>query len=162
MEVVYVNDSSIKIKTKQIVFAINPQGKVDGDVVLLTTGIRSEFGDKLVIYAPGEYEVSGVSIKGERYGDGIVYELLEEQQKILLGSCKNIVEVKDQEGYTASIVYADSKLDENALAPLSSEIIIVYGPKEMVTLDPQTIKRIDKVNLKKIDDLKGFVVCLGK
>lgn len=162
MEVVYLSDSNVKIKTKQAVFVVNPDTKVDGDVVLLTTGVRKEFGDKLVIYAPGEYEISGVSIKGERLGDGMVYELLEEQQKILLGPIKSITDVKDQEGYTASVVYADDKFDENALASLSSEVVAVYGREEMISLDPQTIKRVDKINLKKIDELKGFVAYLSK
>ena len=162
MEVIYLSNSSVKVKTKQAVFIVNPDTKVDGDVVLLTTGVRNEFGDKLVIYAPGEYEISGVSIKGERLGEGIVYELLEEQQKILLGPIKSITDVKDQEGYAASVVYADSKFDENALASLSSEIVVVYGPEDMISLDSQTVKKVDKINLKKIDELKGFVVYLCK
>ena len=162
MEVASVSQNSIKIKTKNATFIIDPVGKIDADVVILTQKPQdySEFGDNVVIDGPGEYEVSGVGIKGEKVNDKLSFDFFEDNQRLLfipLSAAKKL----ETEDYTATILALDEKI-EGELPSITSEIVAVIGDEEFLPTDRALIKKIDKLNLKKTEENKGFIVHLSK
>ena len=164
MEISRVQDSSVRIKTKELSIIINPPEKFEEDVVLLTVpnSDLSKYKEKLVFYGPGEYESKGVSIKCERIKNGLVYEIIEELRRVLVCTTDSLSEIKESEGYNAVIIFAKEKIDDTSLSGLSSELIIVYGEGANIALSPETIKKTEKLNLKKAEEFKGFVVYLSK
>ncbi len=161
MEILAVSPTSFKIKSKNTSFIINPV-KIDADVVLTTTTPHdySQFEGKLVISGPGDYEVSGVSIKGEKMGDGVAYTLLEENQTILILPSNKNVSTDDSENVTATVMILSEKLDE--AVNVSSELFVVVASEDLLPQDLSNVKKVDKVNLKKIEEYKGSIVHLSK
>lgn len=164
MEISRAQEASVRIKTKELTIVVDPGEKFDEDVVLLTTpnADLSKYKDKLVFYGPGEFESKGVSIKCEKIKDGLVYEVIEDFRKILIGTTDSLSDIKESEGYSAVLVFAKDKIDDTAISGLSSELIIVYGSPENIVLGPETVKKVEKLNLKKAEEFKGFVVYLSK
>ena len=163
MEVIALGPQSIKIKGKNATFVVNPSGKVDSEVVILTqrADSYSQYGDNLVIDGPGDYEVSGVSIKGEATNGKVSYTFLEENQGFLLLASNAAAKDKEAEDLAATILMMDDKAD-NVLSTLASQLVIVCGSDEFLPSEKETLKKADKINLKKIEDYKGFVVHLSK
>jgi hypothetical protein len=164
MEISRAQDTSVRIKTKDLSIIVDPSEKFEEDVVLLTApnSDLSKYKEKLVFYGPGEYESKGVSIKCERIKDGLVYEIVEDSRKVLVGTTDSLSEIKESEGYNAVIIFAKEKIDDALLSGLSSELIIVYGESSNIALSPETIKKTEKLNLKKAEEFKGLITYLGK
>lgn len=170
MEISRSTETSIRIKTREITIVVDPgnlpagRQEFEGDVVLLTTpgADTAKYKDVLVFYGPGEYEVRSVSIKCEKLGNGLVYKIIEDFRKVLVGTTDSLANIKETEGYTAALIFAKDKIDDTSISGLSSELVIVYGNPENVALSPDTVKKVDKLNLKKIEEFKGFVVYLSK
>lgn len=161
MELVAVSEKSFKIKSKNSSFLINPAGKNDADVAVLTYPEEdfSQFGGKLVISGPGEYEIAQVIIKGEKTGENISFDFWEENQRILVLSSPSLVKDRDTEGYSATIVIM-SEAKEDYTSQISSETIVLVGLQGF--LPKGDIMKTDKMNLKKIEDYKGSIVYLSK
>ncbi len=163
MEIARLGVSSVKIKAKNVSFVINPDKKNDGEVVILTAKAQnySSYQGKLVIDGPGEYEVAGVSIHGDQIDGKLSFDFLEDNQRILVLSSPLIAKSKETEDYTATVVM----LTENSgtlLSQISSEVILVVGPEEMLPPDKSLVKKADKVNLKRVEENKGFIIHLSK
>ncbi|HVT01154.1 MAG TPA: hypothetical protein VHE53_02860 [Patescibacteria group bacterium] len=161
MEIASVSQKSIKIKSKAATFVIDPTGKIDSDVIILTQKAQdySDFADKVVIDGPGEYEVSGVSIKGENIHDKLSFDFFEDNQRLLFVPV-SVVKDADTEDYTAIVMSLDEKVAD--IPSVASELVVVIGDEEFMPADKSTIKKIDKINLKKTEEYKGFVVHLSK
>ena len=159
MEIIYLSEGSIRIKAKNSSFVINPSKKIDEDVVVLTKkpSDYSEFEEKLVIDGPGEYEFSGVSIKGELIEESLSFEFLEDNQKILLLTSPDSIKSLEAEDYTATIFLLGDY--SGNIPQVSSGVVIVVGSN--IEAGP-TVKRTDKINLKKTEEYKGFIVHLRK
>lgn len=162
MDIAIASENSFKIKSKNTVFIVNPDSKIDGDVVILTDkpSSYSQFQGKLVIDGPGEYEVSGVLIKGEKTDGKISFDFAEDSQSITVLSSASIAKNKEVEDQTAVVVLLkDEKTDLSLVS--SSGVLIVVGPQGLLPHD-SNIKRVDKINLKKAEEYKGSVVHLSK
>lgn len=165
MEITKLTNSGIRIKSKNTTFVVDPaNGKIDGDVVLLYEKPQdySIFDGKLVIDSPGEYEVGGVSIKGENIGGFLAFDFLEDGQKLVIISNPDITGDVETEDSIVVLVRLSKKLDDKALSSIQSEVLSFYGPEEFLPQEKETLKRVDKINLKKTDDLKGYLVYLSK
>ncbi len=164
MEIIKVQPSSIKIKSKNISILINPDGKFDDEVIVLSEKPTkySEYKNNLVIDGPGEFEVAGVSIKGYASDKGASFDFLEENQNVLYLSNIEIAKEKETEDYTAVIVKLQGEDDHELLTNIKSGIVVVYGDEQYLPKDQDTIKKIDKLNLKKIEEYKGFITYLSK
>jgi len=147
MEIAIAREGSFKIKSKNTVFIINPDSKIDGDVVILTEkpSSYSQFQGKLVIDGPGEYEVSGVLIKGEKTDGKISFDFAEDSQSIAVLSTASLAKNKEIEDQTAVVVLLqDGKTDLSGIS--LSGVLIVVGPKDLLPQD-SNIKKLDKINL---------------
>ena len=161
MEVAVINNTSFKIKTKNSTFVVNPEKKIDGEVVILTEKPTdyAPYAGKIVFDGPGEYEVAGVSIKGEVNAGKVSFDLLEEDQRLLVLTAGDTEKSKEADDYTATVVLADSEMSDS-LKNITSGVVMVVGAN--IPSDPDNVKKIDKLNLKKVDEFKGFLVHLTK
>lgn len=163
MEISRLSDNSIKIKTKNSTFIIDPDAKSpEADVFVYTVHEKDIADGRLAIEGPGEYEIGGVYVKGENVSDHLVYEFHDETKKLLVVSSPSSIKNLDTEDYPVVVIKASEKIESATLATIGAELVIVYGPPENVPIDPESTKQIDKVSLKKIDEFKGFIVYLSK
>lgn len=163
MEISRLSDNSIKIKTKNSAFVIDPEEKTpDADVYVYTVPQKDIPEEQLAIEGPGEYEIGGVYIKGEVVSGHLVYEFLDETKKVLVVSSPSAIKNLDTEDYPVVIIKASEKVESANLTTIGAELVVVYGPSENISVEPESLKQIDKINLKKIDEFKGFIVYLNK
>lgn len=175
MEITKLANSGVRIKAKNTAFIVDPgQGKLEGaaqkgsamegDVVILYEKPQdySKFSGKLVIDSPGEYEVGGVSIKGERIRGFLAFDFFEDGQKLVVISNPDITGDIETEDSKVALVRLAKKLGDETLSSIQSDIVSFYGPEEFLPQEKETLKRIDKINLKKIEELKGYLVYLSK
>ncbi|RJQ24849.1 hypothetical protein C4577_06925 [Candidatus Parcubacteria bacterium] len=165
MEIIRINDESIRIKGKKISVVTDPDEKAEGDVFIYTTRSESRTSmanteGKLVVEGPGEYEVGGVHFRVSSDNDNLIYKI-DEDSNVLLLTSKSAKKVEEGD-YTAVIIKAVEKLEEGDLSNFSSSNIVLYGKEENIALNDANLKRIPKVNLKKKDEIQGFIVVLSK
>lgn len=163
MEVQRVSDTSLKIKSKNATFLIDPGSQTNSEVLVFTQAPDNFaiYNNSLVISGPGEYEVSGVSIKGEAISGKTAYDFLEEGQKVLVVTASQLSDIKEAEEYSAIVVIADSALEEK-LGEIAAEIIILASAQQFLPQDTSNFKKADKINLKKTEEYKGSIVHLSK
>lgn len=163
MEIIKVGDKSFKIKARNTSFIINPEKKIDGDIVLLTQKPKdyNQFEGKLVIDGPGEYEACGVSIKAELTNGSLSFDMLEESQRILILSSLSGAKLEETEDYTATVVLFDGR-SKDSISKIGSQVVIIICPEDILPQDISNIKKTDKVNLKKKEELNGSMVYLSK
>lgn len=165
MEISRLQDS-IKIKTKTVSLVVEPHGINDAEVEIFTEDSSKFFqkndGEKLIIKGPGDYEIKGVAISGERKGDDVIYRINDGQYTIILASLSAVskIEIEDDESIGAVVLKLNSKFDEGAVAPLSSSLILLYGDEANAPQN-NTSKR-EKVNLRKKDELDSSLVFLSR
>jgi hypothetical protein len=163
MDIAKVGENSLKIKSKNTTFIINPEKKVDDEVVVLTSKAKdySEYQDRVVIDGPGDYEVAGVSIHGEEFQGKLLFDFLEDSQKLLILPSTTVAKSRETEDYTATVVFLDEAVSES-LPQINSPIVAVIGPDSFLPKDKSNIQKADKVSLKKTEESKGFIIHLSK
>lgn len=161
MEVSKIGNSGIKIRTKNASFLVNPEKKIDCDVIVLTQKPQTylEYHDRIVIDGPGEYEVSGVSIRGEAIDGKVLFDFSADSQRLLILPTASIAKSEEAQDYTATVVLLDEN-SKDTISQISSGIVIVVGAVDTILKDKTSLKKTDKVNLKKADEYKGFIVHL--
>jgi hypothetical protein len=163
MEIAIVGQKGLKIKTKNAAFIVNPEKKVDEEIVLLTKAPESysEFQDKIVFSGPGEYEAAGVSIKAEAQKEGVSFDFYEEGQRLIVLPSAKVPENRDTEDANAIVAYADENNPDEILK-ITGDVVAVIGPETSLPSDHSNVKKADKINLKKTEDYKGYLVHLSK
>ena len=163
MDIAKVGEGSLRIKSKNTSFIVNPEKKIEEDIVVLTAKPTdySIYGDKIVISGPGEYEVAGVSIHSEVDDDGTSFNFLEEGQKLVVLSSPALATTKDTEDAAAVVVFMGDVPSEK-LGEITSEVVAVIGSEASLPTDRTSVRKIDKINLKKTEEYKGFIVHLSK
>ena len=163
MEVVRLGDKSIKIRSKNATIVVDPSTKTDADViVIMTSGIDISFVQtaKLIIQGAGEYEVMGVAIKSEQQGNGLWISVMDDPYKILICLSTNVGKATEEEGYDALVVKATDLVQKDLLASFAQKVCIVFGSSEF--LPTGDVKIFSKVNIKKLEEVAGSIVVLGK
>ena len=163
MEIAIVGTKSLRIKSKNTSFIVNPEKKIDDPVVILTEKPESyePFSDRLVIDGPGDYETAGVSIRSEKVDLGVSYQFLDEGQKLVVLSSAAAAKSIDMEDATAVAVFHDAAARES-LSQITCDIVVAIGPEESLPQDKSNVKNADKINLKRAEEYKGFIVHLTK
>lgn len=162
MEIVKISDNSIKIKTKNVSIAVDPVTKTDSDIIIVTNeSVSLVVPDdiKLLIEGPGEYEVGGVHIKGEKAGADFMYTIFDDAYRLYLLPMELISKVREDDDMDAIVIKATGEISKKDVSTLSSSVI-VYGVKGNMQED-ENVKRLSRVNLKKKEEIKGFIVYLG-
>lgn len=164
MELTSPSNTTLKITSKKGVVLVNPSLVDTATIVIIDdndTDISEKYPDSLVIYGPGEFEASGIMIKGTRSESGTMYVIDMGEGKMLHAISTSITKLSDEDDYDVVVVKAVGPVEEAQLSSLSSKLVVVYGDSENI---PQAIKdnTVNKVNLKKKDELTSNVVYLKK
>lgn len=164
MELSVPSLSTLKISTKKGYILIDPETGEDAKVVILSDGSTKDImqtSDNLVIYGPGDFESSGILIKGVRNDFETMYSIDAGEGRVLVVQSTSISKLADEDDYDAVIIKAVNEIDDAALSAISSKLVVVYGENEFI---PESIKANSstKLNLKKIEDLVSNVVYLEK
>lgn len=135
MDVYLLSGNSLKLKIKKTNIIVNPQSeisKTEADVILgfgdkMDTDRVKEF--RLIIAAPGEYEVGGLKISTENLNNGFVFSFSSEAGKIALLRASTISNVESDKikNYQIAIIEADEKINQSVITAMEPRIIIVYG-----------------------------------
>lgn len=159
MEISKINTTSIKIKTKNTTFLVDPASKSEGDVVLLMQ--KGDFlipeEAKLIVEGPGEYEVAGVSIKGVEGSSGMIYRVFDDQYNILIITSDELAKRKDEDEYDGVFIKVTEKIDEAILSNCVADAVVLYGEEGNLPLPKEETKVMSRVNLKKKEEVKGVV-----
>ncbi len=155
---------TLKINTRKGYILVDPDAGEEAKVVILSDGSDKDIvqtPENLVIFGPGDFEASGILIKGTRNDYETMYSLDAGEGRVLVVQSTSISKLADEDDYDAVIVKVVSPVEEAALSAISSKLIVVYGDPEFI---PEATKanKVNKINLKKIEDLSSNVVYLEK
>lgn len=139
MEIARVSGQSIKIKGKQVSILVNPledKVKTGADIALFFSRSSQTFdreaveGLKLVIDGPGEYELGGVKITGEKSNQEYYYLVTVDGISLVLGRVSSFSKVKDslQEAQILCLL-ADGLANQSVITAVNSTILLFYGEK---------------------------------
>lgn len=165
MEISRLQDLGVKIKTKTVTIALGAEAP-DAEVEIKMGDDSKYFekseGEKLVIKGPGDYEVRGVTISGERLDEDTIYRINDGQYTIVVTNSTSAakIEIEEDENVGAVVLRLNSKFDEGVAGPLSTSLMILYG--EEANAPQKSLVKKDKVNLKKRDELESNIVFLSK
>jgi len=164
MELTSPTSSTLKISSKRGYILVDPETSEDAKVVILSDGSEKEINqtaDNLVIFGPGDFEGSGILIKGTRPETETMYSIDTGEGRALLVSASSISKLTDVDEYDVVIVKATALVEEAVLAALSSKRVVVYGDQSFI---PETLlaTKTNKINLKKQEELTSNVVYLEK
>lgn len=114
-----------------------------------------------MIYGPGDYEASGILIKGTRNDNQTMYSIDTGEGRILVVLSTSIAKLADEDDYDIVAVKAVTPIEESAVSSLSSNLVVVYGDEANIP-DSLKEKKVAKVNLKKKEELGSNLVYLEK
>ncbi len=159
MEISKLSDATIKIKGKNAAVVFDPTVKTDAEIVIATQPRESLAIDKvtdnrLIISGPGEYEVGGISVTGKEVKSGVMYQILE-GSKILFVLSTDIESVPDDEEYDCLIVKIVGEFKEDALGPINSKCVVLYGDLSLATIKSENQEKATKINIKKTAEVQG-------
>ncbi len=164
MELTSPSLNTLKINSKKGYILVDPDTSEDAKVVILSDNSTKDIQqtpENLVIYGPGDFEASGILIKGTRSENETMYSIDTDEGKALVVLSTSISKLADEDDYDAVIVKAVDTVDEAALSALSSKLVVVYGDASFVP-DAIKVNTATKLNLKKTEELTSNVVYLEK
>ncbi len=153
MEIQKVGKTNVRIKAKSVSFVTDTFASGES-IPLFFKPKTDESYDGFFIEGAGEYEVTGVRIKGIQEGDGLLYEITEEPITLKLINTQGLKAMKDIDEGTILLVENNGELTKDTLVGLDAYLTIVYGEP----IPDSTFQQIEKINLRKLEELKGVVV----
>jgi hypothetical protein len=152
MEIQKVGKTNVKIKSKNVSFVTNTFAS--GESIPLFFSPSEESSDSFFIEGPGEYEVSGVRVKGTREGEGVMYEVSDDPITLFVVNTPALKSLKGVDEGTILLVENNGEITNDELSALDAYLTIVYGEPVAESSYPE----IEKVNLRKLEETKGIVV----
>jgi len=152
MEIQKVGKLNVKIKSKNVSFVTNTFAS--GDSIPLFFTPSEEHFETFYIEGPGEYEVAGVRIKGTREGEGVMYEITDDPITVYMVNTKGLKALKGVDEGTILVVENNGEVTKDELSALDPYLTLVYGEP----LAESSFPEIDKVNLRKLEEVKGIVI----
>lgn len=164
MELTIPQKNTLKINSKKGCILIDPDAIEDAKIIIQSdpdAPMLDSTQDTLVIYGPGDFEASGVLIKGSKLDGGVSYSIDADDSRIIFAKSTSISRLTDEDDYDAVVIKAVEPVEESVLSAISSKLVVVYGDEVNI---PEAIKqnRVNKINLKKIEDTSSNVVYLAK
>lgn len=137
MEVALVAPDSLRIKGKNATLVVDPsllKTKISSDIIVLlnnkTYDASKIEGQRLIIEASGEYEVSGVKISADKINNDLLYNLRVDGLNVLLGKMETIEKHKEKlDGHDVMIVYIVDSVDKSVVVSIAPRVAIFYGEK---------------------------------
>lgn len=153
MEVTKIGESGIKLKGKNVSLLVDPTGRAEGEIILkLMQDDAADYSGvtntRLVIAGPGEYEAGGMSVVVKKV-EGKYTAVVTEQERVHIFPASILEKMADDSEYSAVILRVDSKITDDAFAPLNAKSVILYGNLEEATIKSENQEKVSRINLKK-------------
>ncbi|MCL5435102.1 MAG: hypothetical protein M1405_01810 [Patescibacteria group bacterium] len=153
MEVVLLDETSLRIKSKHTNFVIDPFGQLpktptDGVIILSADVIDlSKVTDyRVVVKSPGEYEIGGVKISGIDVDGVTVYGLTIDNIDVLLAKASSVTKVSEKlKEYDIAIFNVDAEINQTVVTALEPRVVVLYGEKAS-----EAAKALGKENAEKV------------
>lgn len=134
MEIVFVDESSVRIKGKHVTFLVNPssKNKIPTDATLLIGSNRlSNFFDSGILFqGPGEYEVKGTKVTGFATDKDVMYTIMIDGMSVFVGSVAAAVQAKDTlHEHNIAILFANEALSQTTMGILNANVLVFLGEK---------------------------------
>lgn len=136
MDVTLLDKTSLKIKSKYANFIVDPfenLSKISSDAIIVLsdkTDISRVIDYRVVIKAPGEYEVGGIKISGIDLEGSTVYGLTIDGIDVLLAKTSSISKISEKlKEYEIAILNVDSEINQSVVTALEPRIVVLYGEK---------------------------------
>lgn len=137
VEIFHLDGDSLRVKSKKSTVIVDPTSsisKTPADAVLATK-YQEETADKVVdsrmlINAPGEYEVGGLKVTGLRDGDSVSFNLNVDDIDTIIAKNSSLSKTADRfEGCEVLLLNVDSDLNQSVVTALEPSVLILYGVK---------------------------------
>lgn len=139
MEMTLAANNILRVKGKQGAIVVDPSllltSKTQADAVLVLVSTKNLSltrieGYRVIISGPGEYEIGGMKISGERVNKQLLYELRFEGLTILLAKAGTIEAIKEKaDQYHVLVLCADKAIDPSVVTALTPSVVALYGEK---------------------------------
>ncbi|MDO8269830.1 MAG: hypothetical protein Q7T54_04140 [Candidatus Levybacteria bacterium] len=164
MELTSPSVGTLKINCKKGYILIDPDSSEDAKVVILNDHVTQDIvqtENNLVIYGPGDFEASGILIKGVRPESETMYSIDTGEGRILIVCSTSVAKLSDEDEFDVVAVKAVGPVEESALSALTSKLVVVYGDEGNI---PESLKakKEPKINMKKRDEIEGNIVYLER
>ncbi|MEX2007338.1 MAG: hypothetical protein WD992_01055 [Candidatus Levyibacteriota bacterium] len=135
MEIAYLGNNCVKIRSKLANFIIDPTeniSKTEADAIISLNGNESNISKvsqfRLIVSGPGEYEIKGVKISGTKSDAGIIYRLTLDKLGVILGKASL---VSKSENVSANVVVldADEVPSDKVITAMQPNVVVMYGEK---------------------------------
>lgn len=132
MDITTLDSQSIKIKSKHITFVVgNPQITTTADAVLFLTNPKGKIrvdGARLILQAPGEYEVGGIKITAIGTGAEIAYSLrVDGIDLCILRSSAGQKIVENAKECNVAIMFDTDTIQDTLVTALSPRVLVLFG-----------------------------------
>jgi hypothetical protein len=161
MEITYLDNKCLKIRSKKATFVVDPifdMPKTEADFILLLKDEKynlQKISDyRLVISGSGEYEIGGIKISGKRTGLDFVYSIILDKLELIIGKADAISKMPDKaKEHEFAILNTDSVLSESIITIIEPRVVILYGDKieesiKALSKDSSAIQRTKKYSIK--------------
>ena len=132
MDIVLLDKASIKLKTRNATFVINPTSvipKTEASASLSFEGKPDTSkieGSRVSISAPGEYEISGIKITGIRSNGKTAYLVDGDGLKLLFGKFSSLESLENFPEIHIGVFDVDTFKD-NVLIKIEPRVTLLYG-----------------------------------
>jgi len=135
MEIIYLENKCLKVKGKKASVIIDPNvsiAKTSADAVLLLSDASFDLKKvdeyRLIISAPGEYEIGGIKISGKNSESDLVYSLVLDKMEIIIGKAEAIGKLGDKiKEHQIAILRVDGEFQESVITAIEPKIVALYG-----------------------------------
>ncbi|MFH1186968.1 MAG: hypothetical protein V1697_02205 [Candidatus Levyibacteriota bacterium] len=161
MEITYLENKSLRIRSKKTSFIIDPNGdisKTPADFILLlknkTYDLKKVTDYRLIIAGSGEYEIGGIKISGKKAGDDFVYSMVIEKTELIIGRADAISKMPDKaKEHEVAILNTDTVLSESIITIIEPRIAILYGENieesiKALGKDSSSVQKTKKLSIK--------------
>jgi len=130
MEIALLPKIGVRIKGKNAMFAVDPQGSVPANAILLLSpdGEFSSEEESVILRGAGEYEIGGVKLTGMRNEKSVLYSMNVDGMEVIVGTVALLSAMQHKlKEHNVVIVNCDEKTDASFLTSLAVNSVIFYG-----------------------------------
>lgn len=159
MDISSLEEPSLKIRFKHATFVVDPPhrgSKISSDAILQLYSRLTDSGRvadyRIVINGPGEYEINGVKILGVRIEGGLIYNIVGDGMRMVLGKTNEVSKLSATGGSALrsehsgsktsgrkeeldtecqiAVLNVDGEFSQSIVTTLEPKVIILWGNKK--------------------------------
>src|SRR5258708_6873342 len=137
MEIALLPKSAVRIKGKNAIFVVNPQGSVSANAALLLDP-NTEFAtdETVVLQGAVEYEIGGVKITGLRNDKSVLYSMHLDGMEVVVGSIGLLSAQQHKlKEHNIVVVNCDELADASFLTSLAINGVLFFGDNAQVVAE---------------------------